>query len=60
MKKTIKAWAMFSQEGSFYWWTVAETRTEILQKIRNNYHCSWKHYYRVGYRIRRITITVED
>jgi hypothetical protein len=61
MKKTIKAWAVFNREGDMLYRTVSVIRTWAKIKINEkSVNLDWKYLYRVGYRVRRITITVED
>lgn len=61
MKKTIKAWAVISPGKVFHYWTVSMTRKDVIEKINHNYSRHWPfHRKKFGYRIRRITVTVED
>jgi len=61
MKKTIKAWAMFGRGGSLFWWSIQPTRKEVIYVLEQNFCEGWPAYRdKFGYRIRRITIAVED
>jgi len=61
MKKEIKAWAVIGREGLFYWWSISETRKEVMRKFESNYSTPWSRCYgKFGYRIHRVTITVEE
>lgn len=57
MKKTIKAWAVVNTHGKILFHTVAETRKWSMVHLTT---ATWKTWYQLGFRIRRITITVED
>jgi hypothetical protein len=59
MKKTIKAWAMIYLDGSMALGTIAKTKRATIYAAMD--HCrKWTTMYAHGYRIHRITITVED
>jgi len=61
-KKPIKAWAAIAPNPSAYEyldgiisWSIDKRRRKTTNRFRD-----WKDNYRRGYRVRRITITVED
>ena len=58
--RSIRAWAMFGPDGLFHYWTVSDTKSSVIDRVHRNYSERWPHYYRRGYRVRRILITVED
>jgi len=60
MKKTIKAWAMFSRDGEINLASIGRTRNDAKAVATNYGVRSWSGMYSIGYRVRRITITVED
>jgi predicted homoserine dehydrogenase-like protein len=55
-KKTIKAWAIFDPHGIFCYWLVQMTQ----KATRDQMGVTWPSLKKAGYRVRRITITVED
>lgn len=63
MKKTkmIKAWGIFDFDGDLITDSVAFTRYwSKVKRVKSPVEENWKHLYKEGYRVRRITITVED
>jgi hypothetical protein len=60
MKKTIKAWAVFRKDVGIFWFTIEATRKASLDNFRKDGMNAWVDMKKDGYRIRRITITVED
>ena len=60
MKKTIKAWAVFLRDGSIDWHTVWPRKTEAICMGTCKGSMPWADLYSLGYRVRRITITVDD
>jgi len=59
MKKTIKAWAVFSRDGNINLASIGRTRHDAKCVATQYGVRSWNDMYSIGYRIRRITITVE-
>lgn len=61
MKKTIKAWAVFGPgKTTPYRNTIAVSKGDALYDFRSKDSKPWKYFYRKGYRVRCITITVGD
>ena len=62
--KPIKAWAVFNQRNMILWGTIQPHKKHSIERFEVAYSGrtgSFKDYgYRYGYRVRRITITVED
>ena len=61
MKKTIKAWAMFNSDVEILYSTIRPTRKDTIRTVTETITPNWPLWRdRLDYRIRRITITVED
>jgi len=61
MKKTIKAWVMMNEDGGITYETIRRTRRMVIFGIEQLYGLKWPLWRdEFGYRIRRITIIVED
>jgi len=54
--KVEMMWAMYDNENHLHYWTVLKTRREVIARIKKNYRENWKHYYRRGYRIKKVAI----
>ena len=61
MKKTIKAWAVFHPDLGMLFDTIREKKADSTEQIDAQYYSNWSFLHdKLGYRIRRISITVED
>ena len=61
MKKTIKAWAAFDYRNILDWDTIWPRKKGVEKITATNYFTSWQDCHdKLGYRIHRITIIVED
>ena len=62
-KKTIKTWAVVHPSKDFpyvYLEDGADSKREAIYRFLKGETRTWKQFYRLGFRIRRITITTED
>ena len=61
MKKTIRAWAVVHPAGDYvYLENRADSKRDAIRRFIKGEDRAWKQFYREGFRVRRITITVED
>ena len=61
MTKTIKAWAACGKtHDPIVLWSISNTSCLVRKTISEISKTPWDAWYSNGYRVRRITITVED
>ena len=59
--KTIKGWAVFDPNKRMVWYSIHSTKPASVFMVTGGMKKEqWKYMYQHGYRVRRITITVED
>jgi len=51
--KTRKVWVLFGPNGGLFAWATRDTRSDVAQCAEFNFHETWRHWYRRGWRIVR-------
>lgn len=57
----MKYWAVFDPSGDLLWTTITPWRDETLRRALRKWpktsNVKWGHFYKRGYRCKRITVT---
>jgi hypothetical protein len=60
MKKTIRAWAVFTKAGRMLFPTTADDEAWSVYRAKADLGLDYETFKRRGYRVRSITITYDD
>ena len=50
------AWTVKGPEGRIWIWCCGPTKSEVVRRVEQAHHEVWRHFYKLGHRIVRVTI----